>query len=139
MRRWRTSHRRQFRRVLDVGVVCETPAAQVRQAIEIIRQVLADPARQSHYPPDMPPRVYFNGMAESCLNINAVYWFTPTDKWAFQEFNQEVNLEILQRLEEAGIGLAYRTQAVVLHSEGAAGRAAPPPAAAVTGPRRAPP
>ena len=59
--------------------------------------------------PDFPLRVYFNEFNADSLNILAVYRYFLPDYWAYLEFSQEINLEIMGRFEEEGIEFAFPT------------------------------
>ena len=55
-------------------------------------------------PADRPPRVYFDEFDPDSLSI-VIFCTgtTPPDYWAFCDFGERVNLEIVRRLAEAGI------------------------------------
>jgi len=59
--------------------------------------------------PENPPRVYFDEFNPDSLSIRIFYWYQPPDYWAFCEFSERVNLEIIRRFAEAGIELAPPT------------------------------
>jgi MscS family membrane protein len=100
-----------IRQTLDVTITYDTPREKVHQAVEIVREILAD---HEGMDPEMPPRVYFNRFNADSLNIWAIYWYHPPDWWAFCELNQRINFEILRRFEEAGIEFAFPTQTLYL-------------------------
>jgi MscS family membrane protein len=43
-----------------------------------------------------------------------VYWYFPPDYWAYLEFTQRVNMEIMRRFEEQGIEFAFPTTTTYL-------------------------
>jgi len=64
--------------------------------------------------PDRPPRVVFNEFLDAALNILVIYWYSPPDYWEFMAFNQRINLAILGRFNDEGIGFAFPTQTLYL-------------------------
>ena len=121
--------RRPFiKRVLDVTVTYDTPAAKLHRAVEIIREILDQ--RKQHFHSDCPPRVYFNDFNAASLNIVVYYYFAPPDWWEYLEFTHEFNMELLRRFNEEGIEFAFPTQTLYLKKElpAAEDRQADPPA-----------
>lgn len=104
-----------LRRVLDVTIPYDTPPAKVEQALQIVRDILADEqfARAFDLKKN-PPRVFFDELNADSLNIKILYWFTPTDYWQFLDHNQRFNLELLRRFESAGIEFAFPTRTLYL-------------------------
>ena len=104
--------RRPFiRRVVNITIPYDTPTAKVQRAVEIIQELLND---HEGMRPELPPRVVFNDLTATALNILVIYWFHPPDFWAFQAFNQRFNLQLLARFREEGIEFAFPTQTVHL-------------------------
>lgn len=104
-----------IKRVLDVTITYDTPPEKVRQAVDIIREILE--ARKDHFHQDYPPRVYFNDFNPASLNIVVYYWFSPPDWWAYLGFNHEFNMELLKRFNEAGLEFAFPTQTLYLKQD----------------------
>jgi MscS family membrane protein len=100
-----------IRRLFNIGITYDTPPDKVDRAVAILKEIL-----DSHegMQPDFPPRVYFNGFNEYSLNIMVIYWYHPPDYWAFCEFSERVNREILRRFNEEGIEFAFPTQTLFL-------------------------
>ncbi|MFB3890750.1 MAG: mechanosensitive ion channel family protein [Phycisphaerae bacterium] len=117
------SLRPSFRRILNVTVTYDTPPARLQLGLEIIRRMLD--ARKDHFPPDMPPRAYFSDFNADSLGIFIIYWFTPTDWWAFQQFNHDFNMELLTRFNEQGIEFAFPTRTVYVRDAKSGPGAAP--------------
>ena len=115
-----------IRRILNVTITYDTPPEKVQQAVDITKELLA--ARMEAFPEDFPPRVYFSDFNDASLNIFVIYWFAPPDWWAFQEFNHELNMELLRRYNEAGIEFAFPTQTLYLKGAGAGSAQADRPA-----------
>lgn len=107
-----------FRRVINLGLVYDTPPAKVRRALEIVREVLADHPCMD---PLQPPRVHFNDYTGMSLNIQAIYWYNSSDGWDYLAFSERVNLAILDRFNDEGIAFAVMpSQAVRLDRQGEA-------------------
>jgi MscS family membrane protein len=105
---------RPVRRVkLTVGITYATKAAQMKTAVEGIREIL-----RTH--PGVWPDywlVYFTDFGASSLDI-FVYYFTKSKVWAeYLEVRQDVNLLIMQKLEELGLEIAFPTQTIHLKKE----------------------
>ena len=110
------SKRPSLRRILNLGLVYDTPPEKIEKALAIVKDILADHEGMQE---DFPPRVFFNELAESALNLFVIYWYFPPNYWDFCAFNERVNLQILRRFQDEGIELAFPTQTV--HLAGATG------------------
>ena len=125
--------RRKFiKREFNVKVTYDTPPDKIKLATDILRDILSVPEnpsdetegeasdknQQTEAPhpneainkPDFPPRISFNELNADSLNILVMYWFHPADYWAYLEHAQWINLQIMQRFNEAGIEFAFPTQ-----------------------------
>ena len=100
-----------IRRVMNVTIPYDTPSARVQRATEIIKELLND---HEGMKPEFPPRVVFNDLTATALNILVIYWYHPPDFWAFQAFNERFNLQLLERFNAEGIAFAFPTQTVNL-------------------------
>jgi MscS family membrane protein len=102
--------RRYIRQVITIGVTYDTTSAKLEEALEILKQLLVE---HEGFDPAFPPRVHFEKMADWSLNLQVIYWYHPGDYWAFMNFNQRLQLDILSRFERAGIAIAFPTQTVI--------------------------
>ena len=105
------ARRPSIRRLSNITVTYDTPLDKVQKAVEIIREILDN---HEGMDPDFPPRVYFNEFNADSLNILMVYWYFPPDYWAYLDFSQRVNMEIMRRFEEEGIEFAFPTTTTYL-------------------------
>ena len=96
---------------VSITITYDTPLGKVEKAIEIVKDILKDHEGMSE---DRPPRVYFVNMNADNLEIIATYWYFPADWYAFCEFNEKFNLELMKRYEAEGIEFAFPTQTVYL-------------------------
>jgi MscS family membrane protein len=107
--------REYIRRKTKLRIASPTPRERVEQAVQIVRDVLAD---HEGMPADRPPRVYFEEFNPDSLSIVVFYWYEPPDYWAFLELSERINLEIVRRFSEAGIELAPPTTLTQLIGDG---------------------
>lgn len=98
-----------IRRVINIGITYDTPPEKVRQALVILKEVLAG---HPFLDPERPPRVVFKDFGSCSLELMAIFWYGNVDYWSFMEFSENVNLEILRRFNEAGIEFAFPSQTV---------------------------
>jgi small-conductance mechanosensitive channel len=96
--------RRDFIRGQDlVHLETNTPAEKVAQAVEIVRECLAN---HEGYQPSHPPLVHVVELADWAVNIRLMYWYHPANAVRQLEFNQQLILRIVGRLQQADIRLA---------------------------------
>ncbi len=105
------SKRPHIRRILNITITYDTPPAKVAEAKSILEEILND---HEGMHPDFPPRVYFNDFLNSALNLFCIYWYHPADWWAYNDLNERINMQILERFNAAGIDFAFPTQTVHL-------------------------
>ncbi|MCS6770905.1 MAG: mechanosensitive ion channel family protein [Kiritimatiellae bacterium] len=98
-----------IRRTLNLSIPYSSSPEKIQRALEILRELLAN---HEGMKPELPPRVLFNDFAPSSLNILVMYWYHPPDFWAFQAFNERINLRIFERFTAEGIEFAFPTQTV---------------------------
>ncbi|WP_372794493.1 mechanosensitive ion channel family protein [Pontiella sp.] len=103
-----------IKRVMNVTITYDTPPAKVQEALEILRDILADHEGMNE---EFPPRVYFNDYNACSLNILAIYWYHPPAYWDFLAHAEKVNLELLQRYNDAGIEFAFPTQTLYINDQ----------------------
>jgi len=105
------TQRPNIKTVLNIGVTYDTPAGQVRQALDILTEVF-----QKH-PETHDVIVGFNQFADSALNLNVIHWWKSLDYKLYVAGMQEINLEIKRRFDEAGIGFAFPSRTVYLRQD----------------------
>ena len=112
------SERPFIRRNFTIGVTYDTSPEKVKEAKEILEDVLKD--HEGLDPEgERLPRVYFSDFSASSMDLKCIYWYHPAAYWDFMEFTERVNLEILTRFNEAGIEFAFPTQTIHLAKAGA--------------------
>ncbi len=99
------SQRKNIKCAFTLGLVYDTTPEQMRQAMGILQELLGS------YPgfdqEKTPPRISFSGFNSSSLDISVIVWFNTRDYFEFQRMRQEINLEILERFNAAGLSFAY--------------------------------
>ncbi len=86
---------------ITLGLVYETTHEQMQQAMDILRQIVAD--RQDILMPNS--HITFDEFADFSLNINFIF-FIRKGKDTFTS-KSDVNMEILKRFGEAGLSFAF--------------------------------
>jgi small-conductance mechanosensitive channel len=100
-----------IRRLTNITITYDTPPEKVEKAVSIIREILDN---HEGMDPEFPPRVHFNEYNDTSLNILMIYWYFPPDYWAYLDFSERVNLEIMRRFEAEGIEFAFPTATTYL-------------------------
>lgn len=100
-----------IRRVGNLTITYDTPPEKIERAVEILKEILDDHEGMHE---DLPPRVYFSELNNASLNILFLYWYHPPDYWAYMDFTQKVNLEIMRRFNAEDIDFAFPTQTLYL-------------------------
>ena len=105
-----------IRRIFTVGVTYDTSPTKVKEAKEILEDILND--HEGLDPKgELLPRVYFSDFSASSLDFKCMYWYHPPAYWDYMEFSERVNIEILQRFNDAGIEFAFPTQTIHVTKE----------------------
>jgi MscS family membrane protein len=100
-----------IRRIFTIGVTYDTSPAKVKEAKEILEDILKD--HEGLDPKgELLPRVYFSDFSASSLDFKCMYWYHPPAYWDYMQFSEWVNSEILKRFNEACIEFAYPTQTI---------------------------
>lgn len=118
------ARRPNIRRMFVLNVTYDTPPEKLRQAVQIVKDVLNDPEIAAAWDMEkLPPRVIFDEFGAASLNIRVLYWFHPAvDWWAYMAHAERINLMLLERFNAAGIDFAFPTQTI--HVAGDARRSA---------------
>ena len=111
--------RDRMRLACSIGLVYETSQAQMRQVLDGLEGVLRG------HPLIWPDAVVvrFKEFAASSLDIEIMAWFQTRDWSEFQAIRQEVLLQFMEVVEQAGTSFAFPTRTVHV-----VGDAAPPAA-----------
>ncbi|PKH26363.1 mechanosensitive ion channel protein MscS [Enterobacterales bacterium CwR94] len=96
----------QRRIVFKFGVTYDTPAAKVRQVGGIIREIIEG------QPETRFDRGHFFAFDENQLTFEVVYFVTVADYNRYMDIQQDINLQLMERLAEKGIRFAFPTRRV---------------------------
>jgi small-conductance mechanosensitive channel len=126
-----TARRRTIRRQMNVAITYDTPRDKVAAAVDAIRNILEEKDIRERIHPivgfeELPPRVYFNDFNAESLNILVVYWYAPTDSWAYMEHCERVNYRIMEEFARLGVEFAFPSRTVYVKHHAGAGPAVPP-------------
>lgn len=91
-----------------IGVEYSLPAAKVREAVDIVRQVLEEHPKIAEN-----PRARLNAFGASSLDIEVFSYIEVGDFAESLIHKEEVLFAILERFEAADIGIAFPTRTVV--------------------------
>lgn len=95
----------------NIALVYSTPPEKMREALAILNEIFANHECMS---PEKPPRIFFNEFKDWSLNIMIKAWFHSNDYWQFMEWQQKVNMQILERFNAAGLDFAFPTNTTYL-------------------------
>ncbi|MCK9607591.1 MAG: mechanosensitive ion channel [Methylomonas sp.] len=101
---------RERRVVFQIGVVYETLAEQLAQ-IPLMLQDIITAQEQVRF-----DRAHFKAYGDFALTFEVVYYVCSPDYNLYMDIQQAINLAIFQRFQAQGIGFAYPTQSIYLHS-----------------------
>ena len=95
---------------MRIGLTYDTTPAQMNAAIKGIEQILCDhPGVDQSY-----KLVKFDEFEDSSLSI-FLYYFSSSKVWAdYLQVRQEVNMQIMELLQEMGLGFAFPTRTLLI-------------------------
>jgi MscS family membrane protein len=64
--------------------------------------------------PAYPPRVHFSEFNDSSLNVEVIYWYASPNWWDYMAYTEWFNFQLLRRLNDEGIDMAFPTQTIYL-------------------------
>ncbi|MEX2309998.1 MAG: mechanosensitive ion channel domain-containing protein [Pirellulales bacterium] len=111
------ARRRTIRRTMDITITYDTPREKIAAAVQAIRDILEEKDIRERIHPivgfeEFPPRVFFNDFNAESLNIRVVYWYAPTDGWAYMEHSERVNYRIMEEFARLGVEFAFPSRTV---------------------------
>ncbi|MEX0741168.1 MAG: mechanosensitive ion channel family protein [Phycisphaeraceae bacterium] len=111
-----------IRRIMNITITYDTPLDKIRQAVQILRDILDEEGIREPLHPvvngdELPPRVYFSEFNAASLNIFLIYWFGPPVWWDYLEHGERLKLRIFEEFEKAGIDFAFPTQTLHLAND----------------------
>jgi MscS family membrane protein len=123
-----------IRRLFSITIPYDTPVEDIHRAVQILKDILStpesdttdkntiaasgEPQQPDPHPneainkEDHPPRVHFNELNPDSLNILVTYWFHPPDRWMYYDHAHSINMQIIERFNDAGIDFAFPSQTI---------------------------
>ena len=98
----------------DITLTYNTPPEKMREALNILHRILDN---RPEFTADMPPRIYFGEFRDWALTINVVTWFN-CEWFDFLQTRNDINFEILQQFNNAGLNFAFPTSTTYLAGVG---------------------
>lgn len=109
------SARRHIRHHYAVDLVFGTPPERMREAVQILEEIL----EEREFPEGYEPHVAFDAFGPHSLRIEVWYTSDTGDYFEAKKERTEVNLEILRRFGEAGLEFAFPTRTLHLETQDA--------------------
>ncbi|MGB0562219.1 MAG: mechanosensitive ion channel family protein [Spirulinaceae cyanobacterium] len=97
-------HMQERRISFSLGVVYEITAEQLAQIPSIIAEIITGITDVRF------DRAHFSAYGDFSLNYEVVYYVLTPDYGRYMDIQQQINLELFERFEAAGIEFAYPTQ-----------------------------
>jgi small-conductance mechanosensitive channel len=110
------------RAVFSIGVTYDTPRDKLRAIPGMLTEIVK--ARE----PVTFDRAHFSGIGPSSMNFEVVYWVESPDYIRFMDIQQEIYLQVLERLAEMDVRLALPAQTLHLQDTRPAASGTPPAA-----------
>ncbi len=109
------SYRGVIRFVFVIGLVYETPAADIQKAMDILHEILND--FHGKDADRYKPHIFFDNLGQSGMNIKVIMWFKTSSFLQEEAWRTEVNLAIVKRFNDAKILMAYSTATNYLYGD----------------------
>jgi small-conductance mechanosensitive channel len=110
------NYKRMFERrvVFSFGVIYQTPTEKLERIPGMVREIVAA------QPKTRFDRAHFKEYGDSSLDFEVVYYVLDPDYNVYMDIQQEINLAIFRRFQEAGIEFAYPTRTLYVNNLAAA-------------------
>lgn len=98
------SQRKNIKTPFTLSLVYSTTPEQMQLALDILKEIFdAFP----NFDKNMPPKYSFSEFNSSSLDIGVIVWFDTKNFMEAQKMKENLNLQILDRFNEAGLSFAY--------------------------------
>ncbi|MDO4582985.1 MAG: mechanosensitive ion channel family protein [Planctomycetia bacterium] len=108
------SWRPKIKYTFDLTLSYSTTPQKMREATEILHRLTSNPGRFEQG--EKKPQIFFTEFKDWALNINIILWFNTTDWGISQIWRHDLNLEILEAFNQAGLEFAFPTSTVYMES-----------------------
>jgi small-conductance mechanosensitive channel len=96
------------RALFSVAVSYDTPTAKLRAIAPMLTEIVKGQETVTF------DRAHFSGVGPSSMNFEVVYWVETADYNRFMDIQQEIYLQMVDRLADMDVTLAFPTQTVIL-------------------------
>jgi small-conductance mechanosensitive channel len=97
--------------VFSFGVTYETPSAKLRMVPDIVKEIIEGLELAELN------RVHWKEFGDSALMFEVMYQVKTKEFNTYMDIQQEMNLQLKDRLEKQGMAFAYPTQTLYVHKE----------------------
>lgn len=108
------SWRPKIKYMFDLTLSYSTTPQKMREATDILHRLTSNPGRFEQG--EKKPQIFFTEFKDWALNINIILWFNTTDWGISQIWRHDLNLEILEAFNQAGLEFAFPTSTVYMES-----------------------
>lgn len=107
------SLRPNIKTTMALGLTYDTPPAKIRDAKRLLVEIY------SRHPMTADLIVGFDKFADFSLNLTVVHWWGATNYKEYVDGMHDLNLEVKERFDAAGINFAFPTQTLYLRQDSA--------------------
>ncbi len=101
------SKRGNIKYAFTLSLIYQTTPEQMKQALDILKEIFG--SFHGFDQEKFPAKFSFSTFNASSLDIGVIVWFNTRDFMEAQRMKQEINLQILERFNAAGLTFAYPT------------------------------
>jgi len=99
------------RSLFEFGVVYSTDTGKMRRIPDMVKEIIEDKERTEF------DRAHFKGFGDSALEYEVSYYVLSSEFKEFRDIHEKVLLDIKEKFEEEGIGMAFPTRTVHLFNK----------------------
>ncbi len=103
------SARPNIKNMTTIGLTYDTGREKMKRALEILKEITEEREDLEEL-----KLIRFQEFGPHSLNILFIYWYKGTSYLDYLGVNEQINLEIMRRFEEASIEMAFPTQTIHL-------------------------
>ena len=97
--------------MMDIILPLDTEPKKLNQAMQIIENIfkseeLYDSVHNSIDGNQLYPKVVFKEITNEGLKILIIYWYMPTDYFAYLDYNQMLNMKLVEEFAKENIQFA---------------------------------
>ena len=105
------SARKTIQHMMNIVLPLNMASSKLNQAMQIIQNIfeskpLYDSVHNTIDGNELNPKIVFKEINMEGYQIRIVYWYSPADYFSFLDYNQKVNIKIIEEFEKADIQFA---------------------------------